>query len=262
MQIEKVANHIINWLKDYAEKAGVNGFVVGVSGGIDSAVTSTLCAKTGLKVLVIEMPIHQAESHVSRAQEHITKLKETFSNVIDTRTDLTPVFDEFKTEVSLEGDQATVDMALANTRARLRMTTLYYYAGLHGLLVAGTGNKVEDFGVGFFTKYGDGGVDLSPIADLVKSEVYALGEFLEVPESIMKAAPSDGLFGDARSDEDQIGASYPELEWAMKMDDEGKTETDFEGRNLTVFKIYKRFNSRNRHKMIPIPVCEIPIKLK
>ncbi len=262
MQTEKVVDHIVNWLKDYATKAGVNGFVVGVSGGIDSAVTSTLCAKTGMKVLVIEMPIHQAESHVTRAQEHIAQLKDRFANVSDTRTDLTPVFEEFKTEVSLEGEQAIVDMALANTRARLRMTTLYYYAGLYKLLVAGTGNKVEDFGVGFYTKYGDGGVDLSPIADLVKSEVYSLGDVLQVPNSIMKAAPSDGLFGDARSDEDQIGASYPELEWAMKMDDEGKTEADFEGRNLEVFKIYKRFNTANKHKMIAIPVCNIPINLK
>lgn len=261
MQTEKVAKHIVNWLKDYATKAGVNGFVVGVSGGIDSAVTSTLCAKTGMNVLVVEMPIHQAESHVSRAQEHIEQLKKRFDNVSDTRTDLTPVFDEFKTEVFLDGDQATVDMALANTRARLRMTTLYYYAGLYKLLVAGTGNKVEDFGVGFYTKYGDGGVDLSPIADLMKSEVYKLGEALEVPESIMNAAPSDGLFGDARSDEDQIGASYPELEWAMKMDDQGKTESDFEGREQIVFKIFKRFNTSNKHKMIPIPVCKIPNNL-
>jgi len=262
MQTEKVANHIINWLKDYANNAGVNGFVVGISGGIDSAVTSTLCAKTGLNVLCIEMPIHQAASHVTRAQEHISQLKKKFDNVDDTRTDLTPVFEEFKTEVFFDGDQATIDMALANTRARLRMTTLYYYAALYKLLVAGTGNKVEDFGVGFYTKYGDGGVDLSPIADLLKSEVYKLGEYLEVPESIMKAAPSDGLFGDARSDEDQIGASYPELEWAMKMDDLGKTEKDFSGREQNVFKIYKRFNSANRHKMIPIPICEIPSNLK
>ncbi|WP_372937245.1 NAD(+) synthase [Seonamhaeicola sp.] len=258
MQTEKVVTHIVNWLKDYATNAGVNGFVVGVSGGIDSAVTSTLCAKTGMNVLVVEMPIHQAKSHVSRAQEHIKQLKTRFDNVSDTRTDLTPVFDEFKTEVFLDGDQATVDMALANTRARLRMTTLYYYAGLYKLLVAGTGNKVEDFGVGFYTKYGDGGVDLSPIADLLKSEVYQLGEALDVPESIMNAAPSDGLFGDARSDEDQIGASYPELEWAMKMDNEGKTESDFKGREQIVFKIYKRFNTANKHKMIPIPVCNIP----
>lgn len=261
MQTEKVVDYIVNWLKDYATKAGVNGFVIGISGGIDSAVTSTLCAKTGLNVLCIEMPIHQAASHVTRAHEHIEQLSKRFGNVSDTRADLTPVFEAFKTEVFSDGDQATVDMALANTRARLRMTTLYYYAGLYGLLVAGTGNKVEDFGVGFYTKYGDGGVDLSPIADLLKSEVYKIAEFLEVPESIINAAPSDGLFGDARSDEDQIGASYPELEWAMSMDQAGKNETDFSGREREVFTIYKRYNSGNKHKMIPIPICEIPDNL-
>ena len=262
MQTEKVVDHIVNWLKDYATKAGVNGFVIGISGGIDSAVTSTLCAKTGLELLCVEMPIHQAESHVSRAQEHISQLKSRFPNVRDTRVDLTPVFEEFKTEVSLDGKQVTVDMALANTRARLRMTTLYYHAGLLGLLVAGTGNKVEDFGVGFYTKYGDGGVDLSPIADLLKSEVYQIGDYLEVPESIMNAAPSDGLFGDARSDEDQIGASYPELEWAMQMKDDGKTVDDFEGRQREVFQIFTRYNTANQHKMTPIPICEIPKDLK
>lgn len=262
MHTEKVVDHIVNWLKDYATNANVKGFVVGISGGIDSATTSTLCAKTGLDVLCIEMPIHQAPSHVSRAQEHIAQLKKRFPNVKDTRVDLTPVFEEFKTEVSLDGNHTTVDMALANTRARMRMTTLYYHAGILGLLVAGTGNKVEDFGVGFYTKYGDGGVDLSPIADLLKSEVYEIGEYLEVPDSIMKAAPSDGLFGDARSDEDQIGASYPELEWAMKMDDEGKTASDFKGRQKKAFEIYKRFNTMNKHKMIPIPICEIPIDLR
>ena len=261
MQTEKVVNHIVNWLKDYANNAGVNGFVVGISGGIDSAVTSTLCAKTGLKVLCIEMPIHQAASHVSRGQEHIKQLKARFPNVSGIQTDLTPVFEEFKTEVSLDGKQAIVDMALANTRARLRMTTLYYHAGLLGLLVAGTGNKVEDFGVGFYTKYGDGGVDLSPIADLLKSEVYTIGDYLEVPDSIMKAAPSDGLFGDARSDEDQIGASYPELEWAMQKSNNGSTEKDFSGREAEVFKIFKRYNNSNKHKMIAIPVCEIPKEL-
>ena len=248
MQTEKVVNHIVDWLKDYATKARVNGFVIGISGGIDSAVTSTLCAKTGLDLLCIEMPIHQAAIHVTRAQEHIAQLKKRFPNVSDSRVDLTPVFEEFKTEVSLDGKQETVDMALANTRARLRMTTLYYHAGLLGLLVAGTGNKVEDFGVGFFTKYGDGGVDLSPIADLLKSEVYKIGDYLEVPESIMNAAPSDGLFGDARSDEDQIGASYPELEWAMKMKDEGKTADDFTGRQREAFEIFTSYNTRNQHK--------------
>ncbi|MGJ8592015.1 MAG: NAD(+) synthase [Aquaticitalea sp.] len=258
MKTEKVVDYIVNWLKDYATNAKVNGFVIGISGGIDSAVTSTLCAKTGLKVLCIEMPIHQAASHVSRGQEHISFLKENYSNVEDKLVDLTPIFEEFKTEVSLDGKQAIVDMALANTRARLRMTTLYYHAGLYGLLVAGTGNKVEDFGVGFYTKYGDGGVDLSPIADLLKSEVYEIGEYLNVPKSIMKAAPSDGLFGDARSDEDQIGASYPELEWAMMQKDEGKTSSDFTGRQREVFDIFLRYNRNNQHKMIAIPVCNIP----
>jgi NAD+ synthase len=262
MNTEKVVEYIVNWLKDYATNARVNGFVIGISGGIDSAVTSTLCAKTGLKVFCIEMPIHQPLSHVSRGQEHIKQLKKRFSNVEDKLVDLTPVFEEFKTEVLLEGKQAIVDMALANTRARLRMTTLYYHAGLHGLLVAGTGNKVEDFGVGFYTKYGDGGVDLSPIADLMKSEVYKIGEYLEVPKSIMKAAPSDGLFGDARSDEDQIGASYPELEWAMQMKDAGKSPEDFSGRQREAFEIFMRYNRNNQHKMKPIPICDIPKKLK
>jgi NAD+ synthase len=262
MKTKLVITHIVEWLKTYAINAKVNGFVVGVSGGVDSAVTSTLCAMTGLDVMCLEMPIHQAESHVSRAQEHIKQLKKRFPNVQSTRIDLTPVFESFKSEISLEGSTSTVDMALANSRARLRMTTLYYYAGLLGKLVAGTGNKVEDFGVGFYTKYGDGGVDLSPIADLLKSEVYDLGKALQVSQSILTAAPSDGLFGDARSDEDQIGASYPELEWAMNAVENGKTVNDFEGRERSVFEIYLRYNAANTHKMNPIPVCKIPEKLK
>jgi|TARA_Y100000385_G_scaffold285993_1_gene347073 NAD+ synthase len=262
MKSNLVINLIVDWLKSYAKNAKVNGFVVGVSGGVDSAVTSTLCAMTGLEVMCLEMPIHQAESHISRAEEHIKSLKKKYSNVQSTRVNLSPVFDSFKEEIDLEKPQAIVDMALANSRARLRMTSLYYYAGVLGRLVAGTGNKVEDFGVGFYTKYGDGGVDLSPIADLLKSEVYNLGQALEVPDSILKAAPSDGLFGDARSDEDQIGASYPELEWAMKAVENGESTSDFEGREKTVFEIYKRFNTANKHKMNPIPVCEIPENLK
>lgn len=262
MDTEKVVAHIVNWLKDYAIKAKVNGFVVGISGGIDSAVTSTLCAMTGIRVLCLEMPIHQAPSHVNRAQEHISKLKKRFPNVDDKRVDLTPVFESFKAEVTLDEKQTIVDMALANTRARLRMTTLYYHAGLYGLLVAGTGNKVEDFGIGFFTKYGDGGVDLSPIADLMKSEVYDIAEYLGISESIIKAPPSDGLFENARSDEDQIGASYPELEWAMTMKEKGKTIEDFEGRQKEIFDIFLKRNAANKHKMAPIPVCEIPKHLK
>lgn len=262
MNTPKVAEHIINWLKDYATNAKVNGFVVGISGGIDSAVTSTLCAKTGLPTLCVELPIHQAKSQVNRANEHIKQLKERFSNVSEAEVNLTSTFEDFKTVVPPIESSPKVDLALANTRARLRMTTLYYFAGLHSLLVAGTGNKVEDFGVGFYTKYGDGGVDLSPIADLVKSEVYELAAYLDVPSSIQKAQPTDGLFGDSRTDEDQIGASYDELEWAMEMQDAGKTVDDFSGRELEVYKIYTRLNRINQHKMIPIPICEIPKEFK
>ena len=262
MNTPKVAEHIVKWLKEYAENAKVKGFVVGVSGGIDSAVTSTLCAKTGLPTLCVEMPIHQAESQVNRANEHIKQLRERFSNVTEVEVNLTSTFEGFKDVVPAAEVSDITNLALANTRARLRMTTLYYFAGLHGLLVAGTGNKVEDFGVGFYTKYGDGGVDLSPIADLMKSEVYDLGAYLEVPNSIQKAQPTDGLFGDSRTDEDQIGASYDELEWAMKMQDLGKQHTDFSGRELEVYKIYTRLNSINQHKMVAIPVCEIPKQLR
>ncbi|WP_433835500.1 NAD(+) synthase [Flavobacterium anhuiense] len=262
IQTEKVNTHIVEWLKNYASNAKVNGFVIGISGGVDSAVTSTLCAQTGLKVLCVEMPIHQAESQVSRGREHIDQLKKRFPNVSDVKTDLTSTFESFRSAVPATDDTAKVNLALANTRARIRMTSLYYLAGIHGLLVAGTGNKVEDFGVGFYTKYGDGGVDLSPIADLMKSDVYALGEFLEIPQSILTAAPTDGLFGDNRTDEDQLGASYDELEWAMLSAESGKTASDFEGREKSVFEIYKRLNTNNKHKMDPIPVCLIPKTLK
>jgi NAD+ synthase len=262
MDAEKVSKHIVNWLKSYAENAKVNGFVIGVSGGIDSAVTSTLCAKTGLPTLCVEMPIHQAQSQVTRAEEHIAQLKKKFNNVSEVRVDLTSVFEGFKNVVPNIETSSKVNLSLANTRARLRMTSLYYFAGLHGFLVAGTGNKVEDFGVGFYTKYGDGGVDLSPIADLMKSEVYQLSEFLEVPLAIQKAAPTDGLFGDSRTDEDQIGASYDELEWAMNVQDKGKVENDFSEREKKVFEIYTRLNRINQHKMNPIPVCKIPKNLQ
>ena len=262
MQAEKVTQHIIDWLKNYAVSAKMDGFVVGVSGGIDSAVTSSLCASTGFPTLCVEMPIHQGLNQVARGKEHIEQLKKRFSNVTDCTVDLTPVFEGFKEQVPSASENQYLDLSLANTRARLRMTTLYYFAGLHRYLVAGTGNKVEDFGVGFYTKYGDGGVDLSPIADLMKSEVYQIAEVLKVPGSIMKAAPTDGLFGDSRTDEDQIGASYDELEWAMKMQDVGKKLTDFSGREKTVFELYSRLNRINQHKMLPIPVCEIPLKMK
>jgi len=262
IQVEKVNQHIVNWLKEYAQRAKVNGFVIGISGGVDSAVTATLCAQTGLTTLCVEMPIHQDPAQVNRGKEHIEQLKKRFPNVKNDSADLTSVFEIFKTEVPLSANQAKLVLSLANTRARLRMTTLYYFAGIHGLLVAGTGNKVEDFGVGFYTKYGDGGVDLSPIADLMKSDVYALGAYLAIPESIQNAAPTDGLFGDSRTDEDQLGASYDELEWAMLEAEDNKTADDFSGREYIVFNIFKKLNKANQHKMSPIPVCIIPVNFK
>ena len=237
---ENASNQIVSWLKNYALEAKSSGFVVGVSGGIDSAVTSTLCALTGLDVLCVTMPIHQAESHVSRAYEHIKHL-----------------FDTFTDQLPSNSNSDKLQLALANTRARLRMTTLYYFAGIHGRLVAGTGNKIEDFGVGFYTKYGDGGVDLSPIADLMKSEVFALGAHLGVPQSILTAAPTDGLFGDDRSDEDQLGATYDELEWAMTAIEMQLSSADFTARQQEVMAIYSRLHRVNQHKMIAIPVCKI-----
>ena len=258
IQVEKVNEHIVNWLKTYADNAKVSGFVVGISGGVDSAVTSTLCAQTGLTTLCVEMPIHQAKNQVSRGREHIDQLQKRFPNVNRAEANLTPIYGSFKTEVPKSDNDAKYNLSLANTRARLRMTTLYYFAGIHDLLVAGTGNKVEDFGVGFYTKYGDGGVDLSPIADLMKSDVYALGQYLVIPDSIQKAAPTDGLFGDNRTDEDQLGASYDELEWAMLEDEKDSTSDIFFGREKEVFEIYKRLNFVNKHKMESIPVCEIP----
>lgn len=262
MKTEKVVDHIVDWLRDYAVNANMKGFVIGVSGGIDSALTSTLCARTGLDLLCLEMPIHQAESQVNRALNHIEWLQSKYEKVSMTQVNLTPIFDSFVAAMPPVEDEDSRFMSLANTRARLRMTSLYYFAALKGYLVAGTGNKVEDFGVGFYTKYGDGGVDLSPIADLMKSEVYELAGFLGVNQEILDAPPTDGLWGDNRTDEDQIGASYDELEWAMQMQDQGRDESHFSGREKDVFSIYMKLNKANQHKMIPIPICIIPNKLR
>jgi NAD+ synthase len=262
MNTTTVIDHITTWLKNYCTTNRQRGFVVGVSGGIDSAVTSALCARTGLPTLCVELPIHQAPSHVSRALEHVARLQQHHGNVSLERVDLTPTFDTLERALPDSPHDATHQLALANTRARLRMTTLYYLAGVHGYLVAGTGNKIEDFGVGFFTKYGDGGVDISPIADLTKSEVYAVARELGIVQSILDAAPTDGLFGDSRTDEDQIGASYPELEWAMDLRDNGGSTEDLSERQRTVLAIFDKRRAANRHKMDPIPVCIIPADLK
>lgn len=258
MQKEKITEKIVNWLKDYAEKAHVNGYVIGVSGGVDSGVVSTLCAMTGLKTLLIEMPIHQKEDQVSRALDHIANLKSRFPNVEAISVNLTSTFDElYKSFNVKDGDFPNEKLALANTRARLRMLTLYYFGQLNGLLVCGTGNKVEDFGIGFYTKYGDGGVDVSPIADLYKTEVYELAKHLNLIESIQNAIPTDGLWDVDRTDEQQIGATYPELEKIQK-EWGTKTEADYSGRDLEVYKIFSRMNKAAQHKMQPIPVCDIP----
>lgn len=263
MQTQKVIDHIVNWLKDYASNAKVNGFIIGVSGGIDSAVVSTLAAKTGLKTLVLEMPIRQKADQVDRAQDHIDFLKANFPNVEGFTVDLTPVFESFEKVVDDYKEGAwSKNLALANTRSRFRMLTLYYYGQLNGLLVTGTGNKVEDFGIGFYTKYGDGGVDISPIADLYKTQIYEIAKELNILESIQKAAPTDGLWDADKTDEDQIGASYPELEWAMEQQKKGKTPADFDGRPKEVLEIYLKFHNATQHKMNPIPICEIPEDLK
>lgn len=263
MNTEKVIQHIVNWLTDYVKQSHTKGFVIGISGGIDSAVTSTLAAKTGLKVVCLEMPIHQDQKQVHRAENHINFLKSTFSNVSSIKTDLTPVFNGFTQAVQAKNQTELEKLALANTRSRIRMTTLYYYAQMHQSLVVGTGNKIEDFGVGFFTKYGDGGVDLSPIADLTKTEVYEIGRSLGVINEILIAPPTDGLFGDERTDEDQIGATYPELEWAMQLiEGNNYNPKDFTEREAEVFEIYSRLNRINQHKMNAIPVCVIPKELR
>ena len=256
--LKKVEDHIINWLKDYANKHNMGGFVVGVSGGIDSAVTSTLCAKTGLNLICLEMPIQQESKQDSRASIHIEWLKNQFSNVISHRLPLDKVFSSFQEILPMTNNLSSQSLSLANTRARFRMTSLYYFAALNKYLVAGTGNKVEDFGVGFYTKYGDGGVDISPIADLNKSQVFEMGKFLNIIDTIQKAEPTDGLWNDNRTDEEQIGASYPELEWAMDVFENKIDQTTMTERQKKVLSIYSNFHKLNKHKMVQIPVCEIP----
>lgn len=259
MNKEKVIKHIVNWLNAYCESAMMNGFIIGISGGIDSALTSTLCAHTGKQVLCLNMPIHQHKAEYERGNEHIAWLKKNFNTVSSYELDLTNVFETYRKTIPAEIQDP---LTMANTRSRIRMAALYTFAGSKKLLVAGTGNKVEDFGVGFFTKYGDGGVDLSPIADLLKSEVFALAKELGVVESILKAQPTDGLWQEQRTDEEQIGASYDELEWAMRYLEKKETSESLSERQKNVLHIYDRFNTANKHKMLPIPVCIIPKELR
>jgi NAD+ synthase len=262
MQTRKVIDHIVTWLDTYLTTSGLAGFCIGVSGGIDSAVTSTLCAKTGHPVMVLNMPIHQDPGQVSRASVHNAWLKKKYPNVTPKDLDLTTVFDSIQSHFPSDIQDG---LTMANTRSRLRMLTLYAFAGHHRLLVTGTGNKVEDFGVGFYTKYGDGGVDISPIADLMKSEVYAIGRELGISDEILTALPTDGLWEDNRTDESQIGAGYDELEWAMSyiaLSEKEKKDRALTDRQTQVLALFEKLHGANRHKMDPIPVCKIPDHLR
>ena len=238
----ELKKRIVAWIKDYADSNGIKSLVVGVSGGIDSAVVSTLCAETELPTFPLGMPIHQDSDQESLSDSHLASLERRYKNVKTLKFNLTEVFEKFKKSL---GEYAHDDLALANSRSRLRMTTLYQIAGKYNGIVVGTGNKVEDYGVGFYTKYGDGGVDIAPIADLYKTEVWELGKYLGVSKKIIEASPTDGLWDDKRTDEDQLGASYSQLEEAMEY-----------GTGDGV-KVLERFSKMNRHKIQPIPTFKI-----
>jgi NAD+ synthase len=258
----KLHAQITKWIKDYAKKAKINTLVVGISGGIDSSVVSALCAKTGMTTIVVQMPIRQNKKLDNRSSLHAGWLLERFDNVTHMAMDLTPVFSAFEKKVDpfcgiSDDPHETYKLASANSRARLRMMTLYQIAQCHGGIVVGTGNKVEDFGVGFFTKYGDGGVDISPIGDCLKTEVWAIARELGIEQEIIDAPPTDGLWDDGRTDESQLGMTYPELEHAMALHNDDNcvynplTLTKTEKAQL---KKYREIRARNMHKMNPIPV--------
>lgn len=261
-------NHIVKWLKQYARSAKVSTFVVGISGGIDSSVVSALCARTGLRTIVVQMPIRQNKKLDNMSSRQATWLLEHHPDTVTHMSmDLTPVFAAFEKKVDpfcqIEDDTYnTYKLASANSRSRLRMMTLYQIAQCHNGLVVGTGNKVEDFGVGFFTKYGDGGVDISPIGDCLKTEVWDMGRELGLPQEIIDAPPTDGLWDDGRTDEQQLGMTYPELEQAMANDILDRAcvyetlEIPMGKEEKAQMRRYREIRRRNLHKMEPIPVCK------
>ncbi len=240
------AQFISNWIKDYVEKmpSKAQSLIIGISGGIDSSVSSTLSAMTGIKTIVLSMPIKQKSSQHDLSLKHQEWLVKNFDNVEAHTLNLDKLFETF------EGTLSNFDseLGMANSRARIRMTTLYQVAAANKGIVVGTGNKVEDFGVGFYTKYGDGGVDISPIADCNKSEVWEIGKSINILQEIIEAAPTDGLWDDGRTDEGQLGLKYEELEEAMNNVNSINREK------------YEKIRKMNLHKMEPIPVCKIPNK--
>jgi len=243
MQTSERIDYIKNWILDYCNSMPKqpDSLVVGISGGIDSSVTSTICALTGKKTIVLSMPIKQINEQHSLSLKHKNWLKEKFKNVDGHLINLDLLFETFKQSLSNFNNE----QGMANSRARLRMVTLYQVAAANNGIVVGTGNKVEDFGVGFYTKYGDGGVDISPIADCTKTQVWEMGEHLEIDKEIIKADPTDGLWEDGRPDVSQLGMSYQDLEKAM-MDPKSSN-----------YKKYLEIRNRNLHKMEPIPVCKM-----
>lgn len=253
---------ITAWIKNYAKTNKIKTLVVGVSGGIDSAVVSTLCARTKLPTYAISMPIKQIKRLHNLSQLHCKWLEEKYSNVLTETFDLTPVFKKFENLINSSDTELAnehSELAFANSRARLRMMTLYQIAQSTNGIVVGTGNKVEDFGVGFFTKWGDGGVDISPIGDCMKTQVWDMGKYLKIDQSIIDAPPTDGLWNDGRTDEDQIGVSYSDLELAMNMSDTGSQpilQAHLTASAKQALAVYNKHRSRNLHKMLPIPVCK------
>jgi len=250
---EDLADNIVDWLKDYYWQYNIKAFVVGVSGGIDSAVVSSLCARTGLPTYVVCMPLESKFENTRLSDAHSKALVEKYDNVKRVEVELFSAYDSLIKSIEWWSEAqhfnkrefTSSELANANTKSRMRMITLYQIAGSVGGIVVGTGNKVEDYGVGFYTKYGDGGVDIAPIADLYKTEVWELGEYLEVDQRIVDADPTDGLWKDSRSDEDQLGATYAELEEAMETGTGPAVE------------VLKKFNEQNKHKMEPIPTFKL-----
>ncbi len=244
MDTPKKVNFIKDWIQNYVDSMPVKAksLVIGISGGIDSSVSSTLCALTGMKTIVLSMPIKQKNNQHDLSLKHQEWLKKNYSNVEGHTIELDNLFGAFKTSLNKFDNEH----GMANSRARLRMTTLYQVAAANQGIVVGTGNKVEDFGVGFYTKYGDGGVDISPIADCNKTQVWELGKELKILKEIIEAPPTDGLWDDGRTDEGQLGLSYEELEEAMNNESSKNRDK------------YLRIRKANLHKMEPIPVCKIP----